>query len=136
MIRRPPRSTRTDTLFPYTTLFRSRDDLYDGRCHDIGAGALSQLSRRAWIASAVLSQGLIEIERRALHPDQWPGLANPYLPIASEECRPHQFRPCPEQAGIIPGAHGPPPTPSSRTDRRIACRRGEASADRKRKRLN
>src|SRR3546814_18531770 len=29
MIRRPPRSTRTDTLFPYTTLFRScKDD-----CH-------------------------------------------------------------------------------------------------------
>src|SRR3546814_12599481 len=27
MIRRPPRSTRTDTLFPYTTLFRS----YEGR---------------------------------------------------------------------------------------------------------
>src|SRR3546814_8861225 len=26
MIRRPPRSTRTDTLFPYTTLFRSIDD--------------------------------------------------------------------------------------------------------------
>src|SRR3546814_13690375 len=27
MIRRPPRSTRTDTLFPYTTLFRSRAGL-------------------------------------------------------------------------------------------------------------
>src|SRR3546814_14688782 len=27
MIRRPPRSTRTDTLFPYTTLFRSDLDL-------------------------------------------------------------------------------------------------------------
>src|SRR3546814_2411763 len=26
MIRRPPRSTRTDTLFPYTTLFRSRPE--------------------------------------------------------------------------------------------------------------
>src|SRR3546814_415773 len=26
MIRRPPRSTRTDTLFPYTTLFRSIED--------------------------------------------------------------------------------------------------------------
>src|SRR3546814_11682939 len=26
MIRRPPGSTRTDTLFPYTTLFRSGDD--------------------------------------------------------------------------------------------------------------
>src|SRR3546814_3399117 len=34
MIRRPPRSTRTDTLFPYTTLFRSRLDHQadDGRC--------------------------------------------------------------------------------------------------------
>src|SRR3546814_14552238 len=28
MIRRPPRSTRTDTLFPYTTLFRSPDHLH------------------------------------------------------------------------------------------------------------
>src|SRR3546814_5766927 len=26
MLRRPPRSTRTDTLFPYTTLFRSEGD--------------------------------------------------------------------------------------------------------------
>src|SRR3546814_16390984 len=26
MLRRPPRSTRTDTLFPYTTLFRSRQE--------------------------------------------------------------------------------------------------------------
>src|SRR3546814_11352317 len=31
MIRRPPRSTRTDTLFPYTTLFRSQ---VDGRRYD------------------------------------------------------------------------------------------------------
>src|SRR3546814_1397725 len=30
MIRRPPRSTRTDTLFPYTTLFRSLDYLPEG----------------------------------------------------------------------------------------------------------
>src|SRR3546814_20275421 len=33
MIRRPPRSTRTDTLFPYTTLFRS------GRAGDDGQAA-------------------------------------------------------------------------------------------------
>src|SRR3546814_9454643 len=35
MIRRPPRSTRTDTLFPYPTLFRSpqrRDDQDEGKC--------------------------------------------------------------------------------------------------------
>src|SRR3546814_17827874 len=32
MIRRPPRSTRTDTLFPYTTLFRSHFLAKMGRC--------------------------------------------------------------------------------------------------------
>src|SRR3546814_16732478 len=31
MIRRPPRSTRTDTLFPYTTLFRSRTPAISAR---------------------------------------------------------------------------------------------------------
>src|SRR3546814_17974829 len=31
MIRRPPRSTRTDTLFPYTTLFRSHHQAPRGR---------------------------------------------------------------------------------------------------------
>src|SRR3546814_15629826 len=30
MIRRPPRSTRTDTLFPYTTLFRSSGTIGSG----------------------------------------------------------------------------------------------------------
>src|SRR3546814_20877337 len=42
MIRRPPRSTRTDTLFPYTTLFRSAGD-DDGQCggdKEIGGGAV------------------------------------------------------------------------------------------------
>src|SRR3546814_5601470 len=32
MIRRPPRSTRTDTPFPYTTLFRSGEPLDDIAC--------------------------------------------------------------------------------------------------------
>src|SRR3546814_9010843 len=35
MIRRPPRSTRTDTLFPYTTLFRSRLQQRDARLHGV-----------------------------------------------------------------------------------------------------
>src|SRR3546814_15647000 len=41
MIRRPPRSTRTDTLFPYTTLFRS-DDRRGWRqsCRDRGRGGV------------------------------------------------------------------------------------------------
>src|SRR3546814_11375585 len=36
MIRRPPRSTRTDTLFPYTTLFRSRRYFSVGRAPACG----------------------------------------------------------------------------------------------------
>src|SRR3546814_4719228 len=39
MIRRPQGSTRTDTLFPYTTLFRSETFVGDG---GIGAGQLEQ----------------------------------------------------------------------------------------------
>src|SRR3546814_7992298 len=35
MIRRPPRSTRTDTLFPYTTLFRSADGNGQGSQPDL-----------------------------------------------------------------------------------------------------
>src|SRR3546814_1582841 len=34
MIRRPPRSTRTDTLFPYTTLFRSVQRIPKGSAFD------------------------------------------------------------------------------------------------------
>src|SRR3546814_5515185 len=42
MMRRPPRSTRTDTLFPYTTLFRSNGEWFHGgdpstAAHDITA---------------------------------------------------------------------------------------------------
>src|SRR3546814_9470927 len=49
MIRRPPRSTRTDTLFPYTTLFRSGELLpvFADRCACPGRGR-----RLVWIGSA------------------------------------------------------------------------------------
>src|SRR3546814_3963789 len=52
MIRRPPRSTRTDTLFPYTTLFRSlrsggrRRGADPARCPAARAGACAR--RRIW----------------------------------------------------------------------------------------
>src|SRR3546814_11914609 len=41
MIRRPPRSTRTDTLFPYTTLFRSHSGLF----YEPTLGTIVQLQR-------------------------------------------------------------------------------------------
>src|SRR3546814_1811137 len=45
MIRRPPRSTRTDTLFPYTTLFRSQPARDAGRVRPDRAAALHRHSR-------------------------------------------------------------------------------------------
>src|SRR3546814_1539416 len=45
MIRRPPRSTRTDTLFPYTTLFRSVTYKKDYRTYDKERGQLEQPSQ-------------------------------------------------------------------------------------------
>src|SRR3546814_18814078 len=50
MIRRPPRSTRTDTLFPYTTLFRSNaahNDLPGAQFH--AADLAPDLSGHAWM---------------------------------------------------------------------------------------
>src|SRR3546814_10584846 len=48
MIRRPPRSTRTDTLFPYTTLFRSEGVLpqREDQGHPSGARAKGRPDRR------------------------------------------------------------------------------------------
>src|SRR3546814_2396580 len=46
MIRRPPRSTRTDTLFPYTTLFRSYELRREHRLFDSIIGAAFQDAMR------------------------------------------------------------------------------------------
>src|SRR3546814_7098407 len=56
MILRPPRSTRTDTLFPYTTLFRSR---VLKRWLSLGASALLILNAAAllWFTSDAGSAG-------------------------------------------------------------------------------
>src|SRR3546814_16592120 len=53
MIRRPPRSTRTDTLFPYTTLFRSGQGtltvlVEEALGGELAASLLQQLEQRAF----------------------------------------------------------------------------------------
>src|SRR3546814_9442501 len=56
MIRRPPRSTRTDTLFPYTTLFRSQL----AKAEIAGPGFINFFLKRAAFQSVVadvLAQG-------------------------------------------------------------------------------
>src|SRR3546814_1747430 len=74
MIRRPPRSTRTDTLFPYTTLFRSPDGL--DRCTDCplvpAAHCFGRAVRRhagdGWISSC-------SDPARHIDPEYWIGFA-------------------------------------------------------------
>src|SRR3546814_2619470 len=48
MIRRPPRSTRTDTLFPYTTLFRSVCALPAGSRAACFSRSVCEDDRRVW----------------------------------------------------------------------------------------
>src|SRR3546814_16380333 len=50
MIRRPPRSTRTYTRLPYTTLFRSRVGMWD----DFGFGARRRIGREAFAQALAL----------------------------------------------------------------------------------
>src|SRR3546814_10016624 len=56
MIRRPPRSTRTDTLVPYTTLFRSQTAIY----RTIGSEGSHRLSFQNWQRAADLGIELPE----------------------------------------------------------------------------
>src|SRR3546814_5974633 len=60
MIRRPPRSTRTDTLFPYTTLFRSELLCVPVRARDAGRVPRGQCGhdRIAVLAAKKVAQGL------------------------------------------------------------------------------
>src|SRR3546814_20783464 len=83
MIRRPPRSTRTDTLFPYTTLFRStgaaqrqlrRAGLRLQGQHGQGAGWLSGFLEgvcRGWL-DRHHAEARIRRRRPALHAWQGP----------------------------------------------------------------
>src|SRR3546814_1985760 len=64
MIRRPPRSTRTDTLFPYTTLFRSvRDVVGAGRK---ARGVCGDVVRRRPVRTAVEHDARLEAHDRAV----------------------------------------------------------------------
>src|SRR3546814_1672273 len=51
MIRRPPRSTRTDTLFPYTTLFRSTEPLLSALLSPAPLLQERLLTKQSWMMS-------------------------------------------------------------------------------------
>src|SRR3546814_13209334 len=66
MIRRPPRSTRTDTLFPYTTLFRSILSQGYGACPSIqpALGPIEIWVANIRIESATFLLGFLDVVHR------------------------------------------------------------------------
>src|SRR3546814_14772470 len=78
MIRRPPRSTRTDTLFPYTTLFRSpvlrrimavRHDVDRARPHPLPDVAVAMEGRRQLVEDAEHRQRMGPGDRKSTRLD-------------------------------------------------------------------
>src|SRR3546814_9573093 len=68
MIRRPPRSTRTDTLFPYTTLFRSGANMpiaHDIRFYD---SHWSSGNARRWPACTIRPPILNRLKKGGINP--------------------------------------------------------------------
>src|SRR3546814_11913667 len=68
MIRRPPRSTRTDTLFPYTTLFRSLAEAGHeqvGRCFRRGRGGVA-VGAIGFLVRVMVEPALLQIARRLI----------------------------------------------------------------------
>src|SRR3546814_14001671 len=93
MIRRPPRSTRTDTLFPYTTLFRSV-----GLQRDLAAAAQALVGGDDAVGLAVLDASGQRVGREAAEhhrvdgADAWAGqhgvgLLGDHRHVRSEERR-------------------------------------------------
>src|SRR3546814_12878948 len=80
MIRRPPRSTRTDTLFPYTTLFRS--GVYRG-----ALGPVQGLKRKQGTllksATPVTLLRVIMIENQKIRPAQVVGPLGEHMTLES-----------------------------------------------------
>src|SRR3546814_1360629 len=72
MIRRPPRSTRTDTLFPYTTLFRSEKP-----CIDTCSSTIPSTQR-----ARISDEEIVNFRARRLKPCAGRTLAWPLLVLA------------------------------------------------------
>src|SRR3546814_18759051 len=69
MIRLPPRSTRTDTLFPYTTLFRSAVAGYYRKITNrvISAGAQEEIDGNTYIVTRQRNVGRAKLPGIAVH---------------------------------------------------------------------
>src|SRR3546814_15627247 len=63
MIRRPPRSTRTDTLFPDTTLFRSTGDVFNHALYEAGKTRITRRLAERGYFDADFASHRVEVTR-------------------------------------------------------------------------
>src|SRR3546814_995600 len=84
MIRRPPRSTRTDTLFPYTTLFRSLEDGNNETLYIQGLQGVQTKLSFPYLKN-LADSGMGNINKAELVLTVIPGSGTTYSPIRSEE---------------------------------------------------
>src|SRR3546814_19629208 len=104
MIRRPPRSTRTDTLFPYTTLFRSDEEL-------VIVQLPTQLHRHIWGKSII---SLPILPPSAARAPRWTLFATAVQAVSAEYWR--RLHRCKKAvAHYTRAADSIPPPPSSGT---------------------
>src|SRR3546814_17183948 len=130
MIRRPPRSTRTDTLFPYTTLFRSRrlDTLCSRprtscrRRRHIGAAGRQRRDRRDGAIPPFGARGAARFPGPGLQARTAYRMARDRPPVR------RAARPVDADADDRPNAHiaiARPAPPDSSEDRRVGTEWGE-----------
>src|SRR3546814_14296239 len=82
MIRRPPRSTRTDTLFPYTTLFRST---FKERGIDLELGTWRALAAPKGTPPSVIAKMKNEVQRVTQEKNYQEFFARQYLGMVYED---------------------------------------------------
>src|SRR3546814_5414499 len=91
MIRRPPRSTRTDTLFPYTTLFRSNallEDISGNYADGLAEGRITEI-QQATVERVLIdianAQGGMERTKNTPLPNGFRFFPNLFTRVRSEE---------------------------------------------------
>src|SRR3546814_5103672 len=87
MIRRPPRSTRTDTLFPYTTLFRSPGPADLQAAQRLLQGLLEGAADRHHLAHRLHLRGQARVRGRKLLEREARDLGDDIIDAGLERCR-------------------------------------------------
>src|SRR3546814_15818837 len=125
MIRRPPRSTRTDTLFPYTTLFRSFDEDMKQGLASMNDG-LSSVTYQAKLGTVAAKVARVAALAEAIAPQVGvdPAPAKRAAELSKADLQSRMVNAFPELQGIA-GPYNAMPDPPLEDLTHVARREGE-----------